>query len=176
MKARALGGLMTLGVLFLDQASKLWLLYGLKMEDGEKIPVAPFLDLELLRNPGISFSLFRQETATGRWILLGLTLAATILLGAWLWRVRGKLPALALGAIVGGALGNGYDRFAYRSVVDFVDFHAFGYNFYVFNVADTAITLGVALLLFDSLVMERRAAPPDGAGGQRGVVSKGRAK
>ena len=62
-----------------------------------------------------------------------------------------------LGAIVGGALGNGYDRFAYDAVVDFLDFHAFGYHWYVFNVADTAITLGVALLLYDSLAADRRA-------------------
>ena len=166
MKARTLGGLTALGILFADQASKLWLLYGLKMQDGEKIPVAPFLDLELLRNPGISFSLFPQGTATGRWILLGLTLAATILLSEWLRRVRGRLAGLALGAIIGGALGNGCDRFAYSSVVDFFDFHAFGHNFYVFNLGDTAITLGVALLLFDGLVLERRAQPQGGAGGR----------
>jgi signal peptidase II len=152
-------------VLFLDQASKLWLLYGLGMEDHEKIQVAPFLDLELLWNPGISFSLFQQGTATGRWILLGLTLAATALLGAWLWRVASKLAGLALGAIVGGALGNGYDRFAHNAVVDFLDFHAFGHHWYVFNLADTAITLGVALLLYDSLFLERRALPQGGAGG-----------
>ena len=148
-----------------DQASKIWLLYGLKMADHERISVAPFLDFALWRNPGISFSLFSQETATGRWILLGLTLGATALLSVWLWRVHSKLAGVALGAIVGGALGNGYDRFAYNSVVDFLDFHALGYHFYVFNGADSAITLGVVLLLYDSLVADRLAPSRAGEGG-----------
>ena len=70
MKARALGGLAALAVLILDQASKHWLLYGLKMQDHERMAITPFLDFEFVRNPGISFSLFRQETAAGRWLLL----------------------------------------------------------------------------------------------------------
>jgi len=82
-----------------------------------------------------------------------------------LWRVNGRLAGLALGAIVGGALGNGHDRFAYNAVVDFLDFHAFGYHFYVFNLADSAITIGVALLLLDSLSVSRRALPSHGSGG-----------
>jgi signal peptidase II len=89
--------------------------------------------------------------------LLAVTLAATLLLCLWLWRARNTLTGLGLGAIVGGALGNGYDRFIFGAVVDFLDFHAFGYHFYVFNLADSAITLGVALLLFDALLAERRA-------------------
>jgi signal peptidase II len=161
MTARALGGLTALAVLFFDQASKYWLLYILKMEDHERIPVTPFLDFRLLWNPGISFSLFQQGTAIGRWILLGLTFAAMILLCIWLWRVNGRLAGVALGAIVGGALGNGHDRFVYNAVVDFLDFHALGYNFYVFNLADSAITLGVALLLYDSLIVERRPRQRD---------------
>jgi lipoprotein signal peptidase len=156
VKARALGGLVALAILAIDQASKAWLLYGLKMADHERMPVTPFLDFTLWWNPGISFSLFPQETATGRWILLSLTLAAICLLGVWLWRVGTKLAGAALGAIIGGALGNGYDRFVHNAVVDFLDFHAFGYHFYVFNVADSAITLGVVLLLCDSLVTDRR--------------------
>jgi signal peptidase II len=165
VKARTLGALTALAVLIADQASKFWLLYGLEMKDHERIVVAPFLDFELLWNPGISFSLFPQGTATGRWILLGLTLAATALLAGWLWRVNGRLTGLALGAIVGGALGNGHDRFAYNAVIDFLDFHALGYHFYVFNIADSAITLGVALLLYDSLAVGRRALPSHGPGG-----------
>jgi len=165
MKARTLGALTALAVLIADQASKFFVLHSLNMADHERIPVLPFLDFELLWNPGISFSLFQQGTATGRWILLGLTLAATALLAAWLWRVNGKLAGLALGAIVGGALGNGHDRFAYNAVVDFLDFHAFGYHFYVFNLADSAITIGVALLLLDSLAAGRRPLPSPGPGG-----------
>ncbi len=165
MRARALGGLAALVVLIADQASKHWLLYGLGMEDHQRIAVAPFLNFTLAWNPGISFSLFEQGTATGHWILLGLTLAATALLAAWLWRVDSKLAGLALGAIVGGALGNGYDRWVYSAVIDFLDFHAFGYHFYVFNIADSAINLGVVLLLYDSLAAGRAAKPSSGAVG-----------
>ena len=165
MRARTLGGVTALAVLIVDQASKLWLLYGLGLKEHERIAVAPFLDFELLRNPGISFSLFQQGTAPGRWILLSLTLGATILLGVWLWRVKSTIAALGLGAIVGGALGNGHDRFADNAVVDFLDFHAFGYHWYVFNVADAAITLGVCLLLYDSFAVSRHTVPSPGGEG-----------
>ncbi len=157
MSSRALGGLAALIVLLIDHASKYWLLYGLKLQADERLAVAPFLDFVLRWNPGISFSLFQQDTPAGRWMLLGLTLAATILLSIWLWRVNSRLAAVGLGAIVGGALGNGFDRFVYGAVVDFLDFHAFGYHFYVFNLADSAITLGVVVLLLDSLLADRRA-------------------
>jgi signal peptidase II len=160
VKPRILGALTALVVLLLDHASKWWLLHGLKLQADERVAVAPFLDFELLWNQGVSFSLFQQDTAAGRWLLLGLTLAATVLLCVWLWRVGSRLAALGLGAIVGGALGNGYDRFSYGAVIDFLDFHAFGYHFYVFNLADSAITLGVVVLLLDSLLADRRARPP----------------
>jgi signal peptidase II len=159
MRPRALGGLTALAVLAADQASKLWLLHGLGMAEHERIAVTPFLDFTLAFNPGISFSLFPQGTESGRWILLGLTFAATVFLSAWLWRAGGAMAAVGLGAIVGGALGNGIDRFAYGVVVDFLDAHAFGYHFYVFNVADAAINIGVALLLYDGLFAGRRATP-----------------
>ncbi|MGA2043919.1 MAG: signal peptidase II [Roseiarcus sp.] len=160
MTPRALGGVTALLVLALDQASKAWLLYGLRLHDFERIAVTPFLDIELLWNTGVSFSLFPQGTAAGRWILLGLTVAATLLLAGWLWRVASRLAAAGLGAIVGGAIGNGYDRFVHGAVVDFVDLHVAGYNWYVFNVADAAITVGVVALLFDGLLAGRRVPPP----------------
>jgi signal peptidase II len=143
MTPRALGGVTALLVLALDQASKAWLLYGLRLHDFERIAVTPFLDIELLWNTGVSFSLFPQGTAAGRWILLGLTVAATLLLAGWLWRVASRLAAAGLGAIV-----------------DFVDLHVAGYNWYVFNVADAAITVGVVALLFDGLLAGRRVPPP----------------
>jgi signal peptidase II len=102
-------------------------------------------------NRGISFSLFAQESAAGRWLLLALTLVVTALIAAWLWRARAPLVGLALGLIVGGAIGNGYDRIVYGAVVDFLDLHAFGRHFFVFNLADAAINIGVALLILDGL-------------------------
>jgi signal peptidase II len=155
MKPRLAGGLLALIVLAADQASKLWLLYGLGMVEGQLIRITPFFNVYLLWNPGVSFSLFPQTTATGRLTLLAVIILATILLGVWLWRTSGRLPALALGAIIGGALGNGYDHFVYGAVADFCDFHINGWHWYVFNVADTAIVLGVAALAYDGLFAER---------------------
>jgi signal peptidase II len=156
MKPRVAGGLLALIVLAADQASKLWLLYGIAMVDGQRIVLTPFFNIYLLWNPGISYSLFPQATAMGRFALLALTALATILLAVWLWRTNGRLSALALGAIIGGALGNGYDRFAYGAVADFCDFHIQGWHWYVFNIADTAIVLGVVALAYDGLFAERR--------------------
>jgi signal peptidase II len=154
MTPRAAGALTALAVLVVDQTSKLWLLYGLKMVDHERIAVTPFFDIILAWNPGISYSLFPQSTEAGRWALLAVTAGATILLGFWLWRVASRLAALGLGTIIGGALGNGYDRLAYGAVFDFCDFHVLGWHWYVFNIADTAIVLGVAILAYDSLLAD----------------------
>ena len=156
MSARWLGALAAVLALALDQASKLWLLFGLGMVDRERISVAPFVDFILLFNPGISYSLFPQQSPTGRWILLAATLGATLLLCFWLWRSTRPIASLALGAIIGGALGNGVDRFAYGAVVDFVDLHVGARHWYVFNVADSAITIGVVLLLVDAFWTESR--------------------
>ena len=134
-------------VFTLDQASKFAILHGF----GAPRFLTPFLDLALNWNRGISFSLFPQDTSVGIWLLLGFTLVATALLGVWLWFARSPLVGLGLGAIIGGALGNGCDRVAYGAVVDFLDLHAFGRHLFVFNVADAAINVGVALLIFDGV-------------------------
>ena len=155
MNPRALGATAALAALALDQASKVLVVYGLAMEEREPIVLAPFLNLALRWNHGISFSLFEQDTPLGRMILLGFTLAATILLCVWLWRTHDRLAAFALGAIIGGAIGNGLDRLVYGAVVDFLDLHAFARNLFVFNVADAAINLGVGLLLIDALFSAR---------------------
>ena len=151
MTPRGLGALAALVVFALDRASKLAVLEKFGAEDVAPRPLTPFLDLVLQFNPGISFSFLRQDTALGVWLLLGFTLAATALLAAWLWRARSWMVGLGLGAIIGGALGNACDRLIYGAVVDFLDLHAFGRHFFVFNVADAAINIGVALLIFDGL-------------------------
>ena len=122
--------------------------------------MTPFLDLALRWNRGISFSLLAQESAAGRWLLLALTAIVTALIALWLWRARALLVGLGLGLIIGGAIGNGYDRLVYGAVVDFLDLHAFGRHFFVFNLADAAINLGVALLIVDGLFGARRPAAP----------------
>jgi signal peptidase II len=147
-------------VFALDQASKFAVVHGFGAPGNAPMFLTPFLDLALYWNRGISFSLFPQDTSAGIWLLLAFTLAAASLLGVWLWFARAPAVALGLGAIIGGALGNGCDRLAYGAVVDFLDLHAFGRHFFVFNVADAAINIGVALLIYDGIFGHVPAARP----------------
>lgn len=87
-------------------------------------------------------------------------MVVTALIALWLWRARAPLVGFGLGLIVGGAIGNGYDRLVYGAVVDFLDLHAFGRHFFVFNLADAAINVGVALLIVDGLFGGTRSAAP----------------
>jgi signal peptidase II len=146
-----LGGVAMVAVFSLDQASKFAILHGFGAGDRPARFLTPFLDRTLSWNRGISFSMLPQATSLGVGVLLAFTLAAAALLGVWLWFARSPLVAVGLGAIIGGALGNGCDRWVYGAVVDFLDLHAFGRHFFVFNVADAAINLGVVLLIFDGV-------------------------
>jgi lipoprotein signal peptidase len=149
--ARVWGALTGLAIFALDQASKFAVVHGFGAAPPKSTYLLPILDLALHWNNGISFSLFRQNTTLGVGLLLGFAVAASVVLGVWLWRARSPLAGVGLGAIIGGALGNASDRLSYGAVVDFLDLHAFGRHFFVFNVADAAISLGVALLLIDGL-------------------------
>jgi signal peptidase II len=161
MRPRSLGALAIVVVVALDRAAKIVVLSEFDTTASTPIPLTPFLNLALRWNRGISFSLFAQDSAIGRWLLLALTLVVTALIALWLWRAGAPLIGLGLGAIVGGAIGNGYDRLVYGAVVDFLDLHAFGRNFFVFNLADAAINLGVALLIVDGAIGALR--PGEGA-------------
>lgn len=141
-------------VIAADQATKLWVL-GLDLSGGP-VQLLPIVDITLVMNRGISYGLLQQD-GIGRWLLVGATVVATLLLALWLWRAERSSVRLALGAIVGGALGNLVDRARYGAVVDFVHLHWRDWSWYVFNVADAAIVVGVAILLFDSVAgTERR--------------------
>ena len=150
--------------LAIDQAVKLWLLFAFDLGNQGIVHLTPFLDLVLAWNTGISYGLFPQDTDFGRYVLLALKIAAVAVLWAWLARVNDRLTALALGLIIGGALGNAIDRLAYGWVADFVFFHVSGsnwrFNWYVFNLADVAIVAGVIGLLYESLVVDRAAKAP----------------
>ena len=119
-------------------------------------PVGPFLDLVLAWNTGISYGLFPQVGPFGQWALLGVKLIAVALLWIWLACAGGRFTALALGLIIGGAIGNAIDRVAYGAVADFVLLHVntatWSFHWYVFNLADVAIVAGVAALLYESLL------------------------
>jgi signal peptidase II len=138
-----------------DQGSKLVLLYGLhfiEMAPGDRIPVLPFFDLVMVWNPGISYGLLPAHGVVGTAVLAVFSLAAVAGLGWWLWQAGRGLLAAALGLVIGGAIGNLIDRLIYGKVADFFHFYVRGYDWYVFNVADCAITLGVAALLYDALL------------------------
>lgn len=154
------GAGMAIVACLLDQALKYWLLFVFDIGAKGTVVLAPVLDLVLVWNSGISYGLLQQTTATGRWILLGVKAVAVILLWGWLARTRSKLAAVSLGLIIGGALGNAIDRLSYGAVVDFVLFHIFGFNWYVFNLADAAIVAGVGGLLYESLRTESAAKAP----------------
>jgi signal peptidase II len=147
-----------------DQASKLYLLKVYDLAANGPIRLGPFFDFILTRNTGISYGLLQTQGEFGQWALLGIKAVAVILLLAWLARAQSTLTALALGLIVGGAIGNGIDRVAYGWVADFVFFHvstsSWRFNWYVFNLADVAIVAGVVGLLYESLIGERAAKAP----------------
>ncbi len=145
-----------LATLVLDQATKLYTLFVFDLPIREPVRVAPFLDLIVVWNRGISYGLFQQDTDLGRWILVAVSLAAALVLSIWIRRTQGRLLAASLGLIVGGAIGNAIDRVAYGAVFDFIHIHVGSFSWYVFNVADAAIVAGVAGLLYDSFVLEKR--------------------
>jgi signal peptidase II len=151
MSPRIFGLIALVATLIVDQSHKLWMLFVYRIADHQPVHVGPFLDLIVAWNPGISYSLLRATTDIERYLLLGLALAAVVLLILWLWRARSRPTALALGLIIGGALGNAYDRWTYGAVADFFRFHVGDLSWYVFNLADVAIVAGVALLLLESL-------------------------
>jgi signal peptidase II len=155
MTPARLGFLVALVTLALDQASKLYLLFGYNLPLREPLALAPFLDLMVVWNRGISYGLFQQETNFGRWALLAVSVAAAIGLSVWMTRATSGLLAASLGLIIGGAIGNAIDRVAYGAVFDFVHFHVGSFSWYVFNIADAAIVAGVVGLVYDSFVIDK---------------------
>jgi signal peptidase II len=158
------GVIAAVGVLGLDQASKLWLLFVFDIARRGAVKVTPFFDLVLAWNVGISFGWFQNDSQLAQISLMIIKAVAVIVLAIWMARSRTLLATIALGLIIGGAIGNGIDRFAYGAVVDFALFHlrigGNTYNWYVFNLADVAIVAGVAALLYDSFVGVPAAKAP----------------
>ena len=151
--------------LIADQGSKLFLLYGAgfaKMPPGAAIPVLPFFNLMMVWNPGISYGLF-PASGLGTTLLIGLSVVAVVVLGWLLWRSTSQALAIGYGLIIGGALGNNLvDRLIYGKVADFFHFYGFGYDWYVFNIADLAITLGAMAIIYDVLKPQPQVSPDSG--------------
>ena len=142
--------------LIADQASKFWLVHVFDLAHRDPVRLTPFFDLVLAWNIGISFGWFQNDSALAQFALMAVKAVAVIALAIWMARSRTLLATIALGMIIGGAIGNAIDRIAYGAVVDFALFHLqIGektFNWYVFNLADVAIVAGVTALLYDSLL------------------------
>ncbi|MGB6535494.1 MAG: signal peptidase II [Xanthobacteraceae bacterium] len=156
----ALGLFVAVVACLLDQATKWWLRDVFRLPRHIAEPVAPFVNLTLTWNTGISYGLFPQEGPLGAWALLAFKIAAVIFLWLWLARAASRLTALALGLIIGGAIGNAIDRLHWPGVMDFVDLHVGNLHWYVFNLADVAIVAGVVALLCESLLPGSAAKAP----------------
>ncbi len=142
----------------IDQFYKIWMVGLFESGRLHKIVLAPFFDVILVWNPGISYGLFPQDSDAGKWALIAFSAAAVLALFYWLAQIESRLPANAAGLIIGGALGNVIDRLHYGKVADFFSFHVGGFNWYIFNLADVAIVAGVAGLLYDSLRPSHKSA------------------
>ena len=150
--------LMVLTIAF-DQAHKWWMLLIYRIQDKGRITVTPFLDLVYVKNTGVSYGMFLQDSQQGQWLLAGFAGLASLAMAVWLARgVTDKLVAASLGLIMGGALSNAIDRLLIGGVADFFSLHAFGFYWYVFNIADTAIVAGVLGLLYESLFRGHKKA------------------
>lgn len=155
---RKLGVIAAATIFLLDQLSKYAVVYPLALESRQTIHLLPFFDLHFVRNYGVSMGFFRADSDVMRWGLVGMTGAIALFVAIWMWRERARDDVLALGLVLGGALGNIVDRVRFGYVVDFADFHIGDWRpFLVFNLADAAITIGVLILLARALLLRDKA-------------------
>ena len=155
------GLILALVVLILDQLSKWWILEVFQLPQKGSVEILPFLNFTMVWNRGVSMGLFAAEGDLGRWVLVVITSIVTIGLIVWLVRGADKWLSLALGGMIGGAIGNIIDRSLYGAVADFIHLHAFNWSFYVFNVSDAMISLGVIFLLLDGLRSDEKSPTRD---------------
>jgi signal peptidase II len=150
-----LGSIIAVIGLIVDQVVKTWLLFGFDLGAKGRVVLTPFFDLVLVWNRGISYGLFAAGSPAQVWLLVAMKTVITLALIVWLVRNTDRLTAVALGLLIGGAIGNTIDRVLYGAVVDYASLHAFGFYWYVFNLADVWVVAGVALLLYDAFLVGR---------------------
>ena len=146
-----LGLIVALLTLIADQGNKVWMIYVYDIGTKQPVRLTPFFDLILVWNKGISYGMLQQDDPMGRLALVAFAVVVSLALIFWLAGVTTALTAISIGLIVGGAAGNAIDRAIYGAVADFFSLHAFGFQWYIFNIADVAIVAGVIGLLYDSL-------------------------
>ncbi len=155
MKMPIVGYVVALVIFAADQLTK-WLMIGpLQLQSVRQIELLPIFNLTWTENSGISLGLFQADSATGQWVLVAITSAIAIGVAYWIARENNRGDQLALGMVLGGALGNILDRARFGYVVDFADLHFGDFRpFLVFNVADAAISIGVVILLLRAFLMK----------------------
>lgn len=143
-------------IVIFDQLSKYWVLNILKLREQPlgHIELSNIFDLTFVWNTGVSFGLFRADSTIGRLVLSAFALTVMVVMVVWLWRAERRLIVASLGLIIGGAAGNLIDRLRFGKVVDFLDFSDIHF-IWVFNVADSAITIGVLLMLADAFWVDQ---------------------
>lgn len=160
-RARLTGFVVALILFVVDQAVKAYVVGTLGLDvPGESLTVLPIFDLRFVQNVGVSLGMLRAESDAMRWALVALTALIAAGVGWWMTREKNRVDLIALGPVLGGALGNILDRVRLGYVVDYADLH-FGewQPFLVFNVADAAITIGVLILLARALFVRDKPAP-----------------
>lgn len=148
------GIIVALATIVLDQISKWWLLYVYHLAERGSVELLPFLNLVMVRNFGVSFGMLRSFGMDNRVVMIALTTGITVSVLVWLYHTNASHRFLArgLGLVIGGACGNIVDRFRFGAVFDFLDFHIKGWHWPAFNIADSAICIGVCLILLDSFL------------------------
>jgi signal peptidase II len=166
-----LQGIMLASFIFIaDQAVKFVMIGPLALESRMKIHILPFFDLTWAENRGVSMGFLEANSEAQRWMLVGLTALIATIVGVWMWREQLRGEVLALALVLGGALGNIVDRIRYGYVVDYADLHFGSFRpFFIFNLADACITIGVLILLARAFlirekdpVQEAASEPPVG--------------
>ncbi len=151
VKQRLAAGLgLALAVVIVDQGVKAWLMELIFLLP-RQIEITPFFNLTPVWNRGVTFGLLSQDNPLAPWVFSALALVVVGYLLSWLARTRDRLLRIAIPLVIGGAIGNVIDRTRFGAVADFLDFHAFGWHFLVFNLADSAITIGAGLLILHAL-------------------------
>ncbi|HZV19572.1 MAG TPA: signal peptidase II [Sphingobium sp.] len=157
---RRLGFSLAAGILIVDQFLKYLVTYPLQIQSYGRfgMEITPFFNLTWTENRGVSMGFFYAETDVMRWLLVAMTLAIAGFVGWWLWRERARDDAIALGLVLGGAIGNIIDRARLGYVIDYADLHIGEWRpFLIFNLADAAITFGVLILLARALLLREKA-------------------
>ena len=155
-------GLITAAIVFAaDQFVKYMVRIPFDLQNRGQIEIFPVFNLTWVENHGVSLGLLTADSDTGRWLLIAMTAAIGLGVFVWLWREKNRQDVLALGMILGGAVGNILDRVRFGYVVDFADLHFGEFRpFLVFNVADAAISIGVIILLLRALMVREKPKVP----------------